>query len=68
MQKSPTVHRVFERYSSEDRANLAAWHRSGPTKRHAVGEFYYVSDVVTGVGFSTRGEAERAEAALMEGK
>jgi hypothetical protein len=61
MVRSQTVHRVFERYDSETRMNLAASHKLGYRKRQSVGEFYYVSDVIPNVAFPTRSAAENAE-------
>lgn len=59
--KSPTVHRCFQKYTSSQRADHAASHRLGFRKREAVGEFFYVSDLVPGFAFPTRKAAQRAE-------
>lgn len=45
--------RCFERYSSEERANHAASHRLGRRQREAVGEFYYVHEMIPDRGFET---------------
>lgn len=63
--KSPTVHRCFDKYTSAERSNKQASHRQGHVQKHAVGEFYYVSDLVPGIAFPTRGRAEAAEMAVI---
>ena len=44
--RGPTVHRCFERYDSETRAMKQSSHWQGYQQKHAVGEFYYVSDPI----------------------
>ena len=61
MKRSPTVHRCFEQYSSEQCANKMASRRQGHRQRLAVGEFYYVSEFIPNIAYRTRGQAERAE-------
>lgn len=45
--------RCFQRYTSEQRATIRSSHRAGHRQREAVGEFYYVHEMVPGVGFPT---------------
>lgn len=45
--------RCFQRYTSEQRADHAASFRLGWRKRQAVGEFYYVHDMVPDIAFPT---------------
>lgn len=54
------VVRHFQRYSAEQRANLAASHRAGPRQRTAVGEHFYTHPAVRGIAFPTRDRAARA--------
>lgn len=45
--------RCFERYTSEQRANHAASFRLGRRQREAVGEHYYVHEMVPDIAFPT---------------
>jgi hypothetical protein len=54
------VVRHFQRYTSAQRADLAASHRVGYRQRRAVGEYFYTHPEVPGVGFPTRSGAARA--------
>lgn len=45
--------RCFQRYTSEQRADLAASFRLGPRQRAAVGEHYYVHEMLPEVCFPT---------------
>jgi hypothetical protein len=61
------VARHFCRYTSEQRADMAAWHRLGPVQRYAVGHYFWTTEYAPGVGFDTRGRAvDKARAALAE--
>lgn len=59
--RSKGVVRSFQRYTSGDRADLAASHRLSPGKRRAQGEFFYtVPSWVPDRCYPTRGAAIRA--------
>lgn len=59
------VVRCFERYTSEQRAGMASSHRLGQYQRHATGRFYWITELVPGRAFDTRGEAIRAALAVL---
>lgn len=52
--ESRKVTRYFERYSSEDRASMAASHRLGHLRRQAIGEYFYVHADRPDVAFRSR--------------
>lgn len=54
------VVRHFQRYTSDERADLAASHRTGHLQRHAVGEYFYTHPNVPGIAFGTRQAAALA--------
>lgn len=54
------VVRCFQRHTSEQRADLAASHRTGHRQRESVGEFFYIHPDVDGLAFDTRSGAARA--------
>jgi hypothetical protein len=54
------VIRHFQKYSHEQRADLAANFRAGYQQRRAVGEFFYSHPAVPNRAFPTRGAAARA--------
>jgi hypothetical protein len=58
------VVRHFQRYTSEQRANLAASHRAGPRRRAAVGEYYYTHPSLPKRSFPSRNAAAKAAAEL----
>jgi hypothetical protein len=45
--------RCFHHHTSEQRANLAAAHRLTQRQRRAVGEFFYIHEMLPGRGFPT---------------
>jgi len=51
------VTRLFQAYSSEQRANHAACHRLGYRQRKALGEFFYMHPDFPDRAFSTRKRA-----------
>lgn len=54
------VVRHCQRYTSEQRANLAASHRAGHRQKQAVGEYFYTHPDVPRVAFDTRQRAALA--------
>jgi hypothetical protein len=52
--------RCFQRYSHEQRSNNAASHRQGYLQKRRSGEFFYVSELIPGIGFPTQGRAVEA--------
>ena len=59
------VHRCFQRYSADQRATMASSHRLGHRQRQQAGEYYWTSELVPGVAFTSRGRAiAAAESAL----
>jgi hypothetical protein len=54
--------RNFQRFTSEERANLRASFRLGYQQRRSVGEFFWTHPLASGVAFPTRKAA--IEAAL----
>lgn len=54
------VTRCFQRYTSEQRADMASSHRLGHRQREAVGEFFYINSMFPGRAFSTRKAALEA--------
>jgi hypothetical protein len=57
--------RCFHRFSSCDRADMASSHRLGPRQRHAIGQFFWVTELRPGVAFETRGAAVDAARAVL---
>lgn len=66
--------RIFQQFTSEERANRAASHRMGHRQKEAVGEYFYTTPGVPGRAFDTAGQAKDAahrasvERAVSEGK
>lgn len=59
------VVRCFQRYTPEQRANLASSHRTGYRQRKCAGEYYYTTSFSPGIAFPTQGRAvEAARAAI----
>lgn len=52
--------RVFQRYTSDERASHAASRRLGPRQRAAVGEFFYTHPHAPGLAFPSAAAARRA--------
>jgi hypothetical protein len=50
----------FQRYSSQERANLRSSHRLGPRQREAVGAHFFTHPDLPGLAFPTRVSAARA--------
>lgn len=50
----------FQRYTSEQRADLMASHRLTKNQRTSVGEVFWTSDAAPGIAFPTRKAALRA--------
>jgi len=55
--KSHPAVRCFQRYTSEERANISASIRSGHRQREAVGEYFYTHSMRPGIAFKTAKEA-----------
>ena len=51
------ISRVFERYTHDERALLASSHRVGYRQRESKGEFFWVTELVPGIAFPSRGRA-----------
>jgi hypothetical protein len=60
------VVRYFQRYTSEQRASLAASHRAGHRQRTSVGSYFYAHPDVPGLAFSTRYRAASEGARRVE--
>lgn len=58
--ESKKVVRIFQSFTSEQRANHASSHRLGHRQRQAVGEFFYVHPAIPDRAFPTRSAAARA--------
>lgn len=57
----PAPAKLFQRYTSEQRANHAASHRLHPNQKHSVGEFFWTHPWFPHIAFDTRKQAiERA--------
>lgn len=56
------VHRHFQRYTPEQRADHAASGRLGYRQRDSFGEFFWTHDSVPGIAFPTRKAAVEAGA------
>lgn len=54
------VVRCFQRHSHETRADMASSHRLGYRQRRRVGEFFWVTGLVPGLAFDSRGRAVAA--------
>jgi hypothetical protein len=52
--------RCFHKYSSEQRADLAANFRAGHQQRRSMGEFFWTHPEVPGIAFPTRKRAAQA--------
>ena len=62
---APAV-RNFQRYASEDRADMRASHRLGFRQRQRVGEVFWTHPLVPNIAFPTRAAALRAALAAVE--
>ena len=60
------VTRCFHRYSHVERADRSASHRLGFRQREAVGEHFYVSDLIPGIAYPSRSRAEWATIQTIE--
>lgn len=58
--KAHPATRCFQPYTSDERAGLAASHRVGHRRRHAVGEFFYVHEMVPDRAYGTAKAATTA--------
>lgn len=56
----PDAVRHFQRYTSEQRMNMAASHRMGHRQKHRVGEYFWTHEFCPGVAFDTRKAARIA--------
>jgi hypothetical protein len=52
--------KIFQRYTSEQRASHAASHRLGHVQKHRVGEFFWYVPSIPDIAFATRKAALRA--------
>lgn len=52
--------RHLQRYTSDQRAGMAASHRLGHRQRSSMGEFFWTHEFVPGVAFTTRKQALQA--------
>lgn len=59
------IARCFQRFTDDQRANMAASHRLGYRQRQAVGDFYYTTTFAPGIAFSTQRQAARAAQAAI---
>ena len=54
------ITRIFQRFDHNQRADMMTSHRLGYRQRQRIGEFFYVSSHIPGIGFRTRGAAVKA--------
>lgn len=52
--------RCFQRHSSETRAMMASSFRLGRRQRNAIGEYFYIHEMIPGTAFSSAGLATKA--------
>jgi hypothetical protein len=57
-QPKPVKH--FQRYTSEQRADLMASHRLGRHQRESIGEVFWTTELAPGIAFPTRKAALNA--------
>lgn len=61
----PDAERGFQRYTTDQRANLASSHRVGFRQRQAVGEVFWTHPLCPNVCYPTRAAARRAAIARL---
>lgn len=59
--------RIFQQYSSEQRASHAASHRLGYLQRQSTGHFFWTHPDVPNIAFETRIRAARAALSAKDG-